>query len=227
MKGGLTNYLNVKGMSDAEAASLEANTGMLRDDIRKVADMALVNDVIISFRPVNESTRELMRYHGAAGKPFTMKAKSSDQPIISGFIPFRQEFSKLSSDKNGVNKFNKLVKEELLENETIIKEINSLIEIYNNTETPNAEKENLLKRLMDKTPILQFGKEAFKDKDNNQIYGFIQADGLPLKNNGEVVFAIRKADGHYYDAKNLNNRISLDANCNPIAIEVILCLNVG
>jgi len=88
----------LRPLSKDKAERYEAETGMHRDDIREIANTALINNMILSFREVSKAAAEKMENENAAGKPMNIKAKSASEGPANVFVPMPQAFGKVGTN---------------------------------------------------------------------------------------------------------------------------------
>jgi len=217
-------------LSKDEAERYETETGMHRDDIKEIANTALLNNMILSFREVSKAAAEKMEHENAAGKPMNIKAKSATDGPAAVFVPMPQAFGKVGTkvdmnDPAAVRHAKDLI--------TKLEEFTK--------KSLKASKDKLSAGTQDKTEkFLHVDKKPLLTKQGEQIYGFIidrlpttdrygravenPTNGLPyrtLVDKGELVFAVKRNNEEFFDINDPNKPLFRSFGAKAVPIEIL------
>lgn len=186
---------SASGFSMEAAQDLSRSVGMRPEHIKAIADDCVANKTVSGFRQVNPSAIVLMQEMNAIGKPMITKGKSGD----TGLIFTDQTFSKLGAEGNlaKIAEFNHKVQDMFKEHgadtvqtrfEKAVKEHEA--RIGRESKEARQSPETFL-------PDIHVVSEQPYQVSSQQVFGFKDSKGNPLKVGDKIVLGVDDGNGGY------------------------------
>ncbi len=216
-----------KALTAEERASVrrtdaEALTSIEGDVLAQIAGAAQAMEVPIILRSVNPDALPILKKRNAVGKNMAVHGKSSEEPILAGYIPERSSISKAGRRDNPVDidKANRENSHSLHTSEEMIENYRRLKANAREGRTESHELDATLAELQRKAVV----SAGLLTTTGEQIYIFENTRSIAKKDvSNKTIFAIKRGDDFYPIDKNhhiVGRAIDIGSEYKPVAVKI-------